>query len=136
MSERQRSNDVSMVQELLCVYPLVSQVSLSRRFIHGHRRCSGEQVQGFADDYAFLIRGLLDLYEADPRHDSGGRWLQWARDLQVCTQRNRGPRKSAVRWLAASPGFEIPCDKAFCVTADSGMMPLPEEQLPSEKKHC
>jgi uncharacterized protein YyaL (SSP411 family) len=23
-------------------------------------------VAGFADDYAFLIRGLLDLFDADP----------------------------------------------------------------------
>ena len=36
-------------------------------------------VEGFADDYAFLIRGLLDLYEAgfDVAH------LQWAERLQA-----------------------------------------------------
>ena len=35
-------------------------------------------TEGFADDYAFLIRGLLDLFEAgqDPR------WLEWAWQLQ------------------------------------------------------
>ncbi len=34
---------------------------------------------GFADDYAFLISGLLDLYEAG----GGRRWLEWAVRLQV-----------------------------------------------------
>lgn len=45
--------------------------------------CHRHQVEGFADDYAFLIRGLIDLYEADPRRETGWRWLRWARELQV-----------------------------------------------------
>ena len=36
-------------------------------------------VGGFADDYAFLIQGLLDLYEAD----FDFRWLEWAQRLQA-----------------------------------------------------
>jgi uncharacterized protein YyaL (SSP411 family) len=35
-------------------------------------------IHGFAADYAFLISGLLDLYETD--FDLG--WLRWARQLQ------------------------------------------------------
>ena len=35
-------------------------------------------IQGFVDDYCFLIRGLLDLYEAD--YDQG--WVEWASQLQ------------------------------------------------------
>jgi uncharacterized protein YyaL (SSP411 family) len=35
-------------------------------------------IHGFAVDYAFLIQGLLDLYETD--FDLG--WLRWARQLQ------------------------------------------------------
>ncbi len=35
-------------------------------------------IDGFAADYAFLISGLLDLYQAD--FDLG--WLRWARQLQ------------------------------------------------------
>lgn len=35
-------------------------------------------IFGFLDDYAFLIRGLLDLYESSLDAD----WLQWAETLQ------------------------------------------------------
>ena len=35
-------------------------------------------IGGFADDYAFLIRGLLDLYEAGFE----AKWIEWALDLQ------------------------------------------------------
>lgn len=35
-------------------------------------------TEGFADDYAFLIEGLIDLYEASFEE----RWLRWADDLQ------------------------------------------------------
>ena len=41
-------------------------------------REGASDVAGFADDYAALIAGLLDLYEAD----FDIRWLQWAVDLQ------------------------------------------------------
>ncbi|XP_004932487.1 spermatogenesis-associated protein 20 isoform X1 [Bombyx mori] len=38
----------------------------------------GKPIKGFLDDYAFLIKGLLDLYEAS----FDRRWLNWARELQ------------------------------------------------------
>eukprot|EP00899_Mesostigma_viride_P021032 jgi/Mesvir1/28930/Mv17715-RA.1 len=37
------------------------------------------EADGFVDDYAFLIAGLLDLYEASGQT----RWLAWAMDLQA-----------------------------------------------------
>ena len=41
--------------------------------------CEGRSnIGGFAEDYAFLIQGLLDLYEAG----FDIRWLQWAERLQ------------------------------------------------------
>jgi hypothetical protein len=42
-------------------------------------REGGGGIPGFAEDYAFCIQGLLDLYEADFGH----RWLQWAERLQA-----------------------------------------------------
>ena len=48
--------------------------TLSRNYRQG-----ASAVKGFCDDYAFLIGGLLDLYEAD--FDTG--WLQWAVELQA-----------------------------------------------------
>jgi hypothetical protein len=40
-------------------------------------------IQGFAEDYAYLIQGLLDLYEAG----FDIRWLQWAERLQATMDR-------------------------------------------------
>ncbi len=47
------------------------------RLLRSHRGTPGS-APGFADDYAFLIQGLLDLYEAGAEI----RWLQWAAELQ------------------------------------------------------
>ena len=41
-------------------------------------RTGGGKISGYAADYAFLIQGLLDLYEAGADMD----WLQWAVQLQ------------------------------------------------------
>ena len=49
-----------------------------RRLLRSYREGPG-MTCGFAEDYAFLIQGLLDLYEAD----FDVRWLQWAEELQV-----------------------------------------------------
>jgi uncharacterized protein YyaL (SSP411 family) len=48
--------------------------ALLRNYRHG-----ASEVAGFADDYAALIQGLLDLYEAD--FDTA--WLKWALELQA-----------------------------------------------------
>ncbi len=47
------------------------------RLLRSYREGAG-RVAGFADDYAFLIQGLLDLYEAG----GGIEWLRWASELQ------------------------------------------------------
>jgi uncharacterized protein YyaL (SSP411 family) len=39
---------------------------------------SVQKQEGFADDYSFLIQGLLDLYEASQEQQ----WLEWAWRLQ------------------------------------------------------
>ncbi|SAM00820.1 hypothetical protein [Absidia glauca] len=41
--------------------------------------CQGPSaIEGFLDDYSYLIQGLLDLYEANKDE----RWVQWAYELQ------------------------------------------------------
>ena len=50
----------------------------SRGVLYRSYREGRSAVEGFAEDYAFLIQGLLDLYEASFEL----RWLQWAERLQ------------------------------------------------------
>lgn len=50
----------------------------SKRLRHCFRN-GPSKAPGFLDDYAFLISGLLDLYEYGGRTD----WLTWAIDLQA-----------------------------------------------------
>ncbi|MBA4136902.1 MAG: thioredoxin domain-containing protein [Opitutus sp.] len=50
-------------------------------------------IPGFAEDYAFLIQGLLDLYEAGFEV----RWLQWAEQLQA--------RMDALFWDDSRGGY-------------------------------
>src|SRR5262249_13303129 len=47
--------------------------TLLRRYRDGHA-----EIEGYAEDYAFLIFGLLELFQTDP--DSA--WLHWAIELQ------------------------------------------------------
>ena len=50
----------------------------SRKVLFRNYREGRSAVEGFADDYAFFIQGLLDLYEAS--FDTG--WLRFALELQ------------------------------------------------------
>jgi uncharacterized protein len=50
-------------------------------------------VGGFAEDYAYLVQGLLDLYEASFEF----RWLQWAEQLQA--------RMDELFWDADAGGY-------------------------------
>src|SRR5438067_312644 len=50
----------------------------SRKILFRSYREGRGEVEGFADDYAFVIQGLLDLYEAS--FDTG--WLKFALELQ------------------------------------------------------
>jgi uncharacterized protein YyaL (SSP411 family) len=55
----------------------------SRKVFFRNYREGRSAVEGFADDYAFLIQGLLDLYEAS--FDVG--WLRFAIELQEIQDR-------------------------------------------------
>jgi uncharacterized protein YyaL (SSP411 family) len=46
---------------------------LLRRYRDGHA-----EIEGYAEDYAYMIFGLLDLFQADPQP----MWLEWAMALQ------------------------------------------------------
>ena len=62
-------------------------------------------IAGFAEDYAFLIQGLLDLYEADWEVD----WLKWALELQE--------RQDALFWDETGGGY-------FSSAAGDPLVPL------------
>ncbi|HWF85420.1 MAG TPA: hypothetical protein VG222_11250, partial [Vicinamibacterales bacterium] len=47
--------------------------TLLRRYREGHA-----EIDGYAEDYAYLIFGLLELFQADPNPA----WLDWAIELQ------------------------------------------------------
>ena len=47
--------------------------ALLRRYREGHA-----EIDGYAEDYAYLIHGLLELFQADPQP----MWLEWAIALQ------------------------------------------------------
>jgi uncharacterized protein len=47
--------------------------TLLRRFREGHA-----EIDGYAEDYAYMIYGLLELFQADPQP----MWLEWAIALQ------------------------------------------------------
>jgi uncharacterized protein YyaL (SSP411 family) len=55
----------------------------SRKVLARNYREGRSEVEGFADDYAFVIQGLLDLYEASFEVN----WLQFAIDLQETQDR-------------------------------------------------
>jgi uncharacterized protein YyaL (SSP411 family) len=55
----------------------------SRKILFRNYRDGRGQVEGFADDYAFVIQGLLDLYEAS--FDIS--WLRFALELQETQDR-------------------------------------------------
>ena len=60
-------------------------------------------IAGFAADYAFLIQGLLDLYEAG----AAIAWLQWAAELQQTQDTLFYDAENGGYWLAedGDPGF-------------------------------
>ncbi|KAM3588494.1 hypothetical protein VKS41_000938 [Umbelopsis sp. WA50703] len=49
----------------------------SATLIRSYRE-GASNIEGFLDDYSFLIQGLLDLYESEPND----KWISWASELQ------------------------------------------------------
>jgi uncharacterized protein YyaL (SSP411 family) len=55
----------------------------SRKILYRSYRGGRSDIEGFADDYAFVIQGLLDLYEASFDVE----WLKFATQLQETQDR-------------------------------------------------
>src|SRR5205085_7331208 len=53
------------------------------KLLYRNYRGGRSDIEGFADDYAFVIQGLLDLYEASFDVE----WLKFAAELQVTQDR-------------------------------------------------
>ncbi|KAL0276819.1 UNVERIFIED_CONTAM: hypothetical protein PYX00_004307 [Menopon gallinae] len=74
--------------------------TLIRSCYNGADNCviqSAIPINGFLDDYAFLIRGLLDVYEGS--YDSF--WIEWAEELQETQDR--------LFWDEGSAGYYTSC---------------------------
>ena len=71
-------------------------LSNSRKLLR-HYRQGASNIEGFAEDYAFLIQGLLDLYETS----FDIQWLQWAETLQETQNRLFWDKQSAGFYSAA-----------------------------------
>ncbi|TRY94239.1 hypothetical protein DNTS_021997, partial [Danionella cerebrum] len=69
----------------------------------------GSPIAGFLDDYAFVVCGLLDLFEATQKV----RWLQWAEDLQQ--------KQDQVFWDSQGSGY-------FCNDPADPTLPLALKQ--------
>lgn len=69
--------------------------SSSNRLNHSYRN-GPAKAPGFLDDYAFLINGLLDLYEYGGKIE----WLMWAAHLQVIQARNLYLFATSILYLA------------------------------------
>lgn len=54
-------------------------------------------IHGFLNDYTFLIRGLLDLYECT--YDST--WIEWAENLQDI--------QNQLFWDSSAKAFNLGC---------------------------
>jgi uncharacterized protein YyaL (SSP411 family) len=71
----------------------------SGKTLYRNYRGSRSGVEGFADDYAFVVQGLLDLYEASFNVE----WLKFATELQAtqdrlfCDEKNGGYFSSSGR---------------------------------------
>jgi uncharacterized protein YyaL (SSP411 family) len=61
---------------------------LLRRYRAGHA-----EIEGYAEDYAYLIYGVVELFQADPRPE----WLEWAITLQ--------DRQDELFWDARESGW-------------------------------
>ena len=66
--------------------------TLFKRWRQGERK-----IAGMADDYAFLIQGLIDLYEAD--FDPG--WIEWA--LKADGRADKAVLRCRKRWFFYDP---------------------------------
>ncbi|XP_076075514.1 spermatogenesis-associated protein 20-like isoform X2 [Mytilus galloprovincialis] len=70
-------NAASFIQKYL--YKVDDNVLLRSCYTEGKDVVQGQTViEGFVDDYTFMIRGLLDLYEAS----FDDKWISWAESLQ------------------------------------------------------
>ena len=50
----------------------------SRQILHRRYRAGAAGIDGYAEDYVFMVFGLLELFQADGDPE----WLDWARSLQ------------------------------------------------------
>jgi uncharacterized protein YyaL (SSP411 family) len=95
VSSAQKSPASGLLQPAICAAEFLQRelYDAGRGVLYRSYREGRGAAEGFAEDYAFLIQGLLDLYEASFEL----RWLQWAERLQQTMD--------AVFWDEAGGGY-------------------------------
>ncbi|MEM7518219.1 MAG: thioredoxin domain-containing protein, partial [Planctomycetota bacterium] len=84
------------------------------------RRLGVSTLTGFLQDHAFVVQGLIDLFEADQNPETKARWLKAAMDLHAQTEKEFAAEDGGYLTVAKSRANKLPIELR---TAQEGSLP-------------